>query len=198
MPIIGSAVIRVWPGSLVGWAIPVARPIVWIRAGGDGSRGDCAGSQAECQSGAAPSASPPAGFSRCGHRRCANCCDRCEDYQCLLHVSPPFKPSETTQTVFQGCAGTRGSTGAAITKKTGLPGTNGPERSLPLKCSNLARGESMKDPVSVLGCWRGFHFGRTAPFRAAQLANRSNDCFTFSPARAARSSDAQLCVTTRR
>src|SRR6266478_3728184 len=41
-------------------------------------------------------------------------------------------------------------------RKSSLPGTKGPRRSLPLKCRNLARGESMKDPVSVLGCWRGF------------------------------------------
>jgi len=35
-------------------------------------------------------------------------------------------------------------------------GTKPTPRSYPGKCSNLERGESMKDPVSVLGCWRGF------------------------------------------
>ena len=25
-----------------------------------------------------------------------------------------------------------------------------------IKCSNLQRGDSMKDPVSIFGCWRGF------------------------------------------
>ena len=28
-----------------------------------------------------------------------------------------------------------------------------------IKCSNLARGESMKHPVGAFGCRRGFHFG---------------------------------------
>ena len=27
-----------------------------------------------------------------------------------------------------------------------------------IKCSNLQRGDSMKDPVSIFGCWRGFLF----------------------------------------
>src|SRR5216684_8394919 len=73
VPIIGSAVIRVRPRSIVvGWGIvviPVARPIVVrVRASRDGSGGECAGSQAERQSGT-PSTSPPAGFSRSGHHR---------------------------------------------------------------------------------------------------------------------------------
>lgn len=50
----------------------------------------------------------------------------------------------------------------------------------------------MKDPVSVLGCWRGFHFGSTA---STQLAKPLNRCFTFSPAQAARSSDRlRVCI----
>ncbi len=69
-------------------------------------------------------------------------------------------------------------------------GTKGPRRSSPLKCSNLARGESMKDPASVLGCWRGFHFGlHASTHKATQLTNGSNDCFSFSRDQAARSSD---------
>jgi hypothetical protein len=74
-------------------------------------------------------------------------------------------------------------------EKSDVAGTKLPKRSFPLKCGNLARGESMKDPVSVLGSWRGFHFGSTAPLKAIQLKNDSNDYFTFSRARAARSSD---------
>ena len=38
-------------------------------------------------------------------------------------------------------------------------GTKPTPRSYPGKCSNLERGESMKDPVSIFGCWRGFSFG---------------------------------------
>src|ERR1700694_3800114 len=37
-----------------------------------------------------------------------------------------------------------------------LAGTNPALRSCLVKCSNLERGESMKDPVSIFGCWRGF------------------------------------------
>src|ERR1700716_3834557 len=40
-----------------------------------------------------------------------------------------------------------------------LAGTNPALRSCLVKCSNLERGESMKDPVSIFGCWRGFSFG---------------------------------------
>src|SRR5258708_24552774 len=36
------------------------------------------------------------------------------------------------------------------------PGTKTAYRSSLFKCSNLERGESMKDPVSIFGCWRGF------------------------------------------
>src|SRR5260370_30641693 len=75
-----------------------------------------------------------------------------------------------------------------LSRKSDVPGTKRPKRSFPLKCSNLARGESMKDPVSVLGCWRGLHFGSTAPLKAIQLTNGSNDYFIFSHARAALSS----------
>jgi hypothetical protein len=39
-----------------------------------------------------------------------------------------------------------------------LAGTNPALRSCLVKCSNLERGESMKDPVSIFGCWRGFEF----------------------------------------
>ena len=35
-------------------------------------------------------------------------------------------------------------------------GTKPAPRSYLGKCSNLVRGESMKDPVSIFGCWRGF------------------------------------------
>jgi hypothetical protein len=45
--------------------------------------------------------------------------------------------------------------------------------------SNLARGESMKDPVSVLGRWRGFHFRLGAFRNAAKLANGCNDYLLF-------------------
>jgi hypothetical protein len=31
-------------------------------------------------------------------------------------------------------------------------------RAFSIKCSNLERGESMKDPVGIFGCWRGFQF----------------------------------------
>src|SRR6195256_1953629 len=43
-----------------------------------------------------------------------------------------------------------------------LAGTNPALRSCLFKCSNLERGESMKDPVSIFGCWRGFQFGERA------------------------------------
>ena len=52
-------------------------------------------------------------------------------------------------------AGEPGS-GDEIVESHGFPGTKRPGRSLPVKCSNLERGESMKDPVSIFGCWRGF------------------------------------------
>jgi hypothetical protein len=35
-------------------------------------------------------------------------------------------------------------------------GTKPAQQGYRFKCSNLERGESMKDPVSILGCWRGF------------------------------------------
>ena len=62
-------------------------------------------------------------------------------------------------------------------KNPGLPGTNGPGTEVCLsKCSNLARGESMKDPVSVLGRWRGFHFG--------MLGLRPQSCCLFAQPKA--------------
>ena len=69
-----------------------------------------------------------------------------------------------------------------ITRQRNLtePGTKTAYRSSLPKCSNLERGESMKDPVSIFGCWRGFQFagcvaaladhrqgGSIADFRAA-------------------------------
>jgi hypothetical protein len=38
----------------------------------------------------------------------------------------------------------------------GAAGTKPAPRSFPVKCSNLARGESTKDPACVFGCGRGF------------------------------------------
>src|SRR5258706_8573978 len=49
------------------------------------------------------------------------------------------------------------------------PGTKTAYRSSLPKCSNLERGESMKDPVSIFGCWRGFQFAE----RLASLAHPS-------------------------
>jgi hypothetical protein len=64
-------------------------------------------------------------------------------------------------------------------EKSGDRGTKPPKPGFPLKCSNLARGESMKDPVSVLGRWRGFHFRLGAFRNAAKLANGCNDYLLF-------------------
>ena len=37
-------------------------------------------------------------------------------------------------------------------------GTKQSHWACPDKCKHHARGESMKDPVSIFGCWRGFQF----------------------------------------
>src|SRR5215204_2807192 len=42
------------------------------------------------------------------------------------------------------------------TRIPGAAGTKPASRSFPVKCSNLARGESTKDPVCIFGCGRGF------------------------------------------
>src|SRR5882757_8192090 len=65
-------------------------------------------------------------------------------------------------------------------KISDVTGTKPAPRNYLFKCSNLERGESMKDPVSIFGCWRGFQFagcvaaladhrqgGSIADFRAA-------------------------------
>jgi len=46
----------------------------------------------------------------------------------------------------------------------------------------------MKDPVSVLGCWRGFRFWLDGPTQGDSTANGSNDYSIFSRAQAAQSS----------
>jgi hypothetical protein len=43
-------------------------------------------------------------------------------------------------------------------KISDVTGTKPALRNYLFKCSNLERGESMKDPVSIFGCWRGFQF----------------------------------------
>jgi hypothetical protein len=73
--------------------------------------------------------------------------------------------------------GNRVSSGDNHGKNQDVPGTKGSRRSLPLKCSNLARGESMKDPASVLGCWRGFSFGSAAQLKPTY--KRSNEVLFF-------------------
>ena len=50
------------------------------------------------------------------------------------------------------------------------------------------RGESMKDPVSVLGRWRGFHVWLDGSAQCDSTHQRLQRLFTFSRARAARSS----------
>jgi hypothetical protein len=60
-------------------------------------------------------------------------------------------------------AGNRGSNRAASWKDDAFAEQKGRREVLAFKCSNLARGESMKDPVSVLGRWRGFHFWFDGP-----------------------------------
>src|SRR5882757_6321777 len=54
-------------------------------------------------------------------------------------------------------------------KISDVTGTKSAPRNYLFKCSNLERGESMKDPVSIFGCWRGFQF----PERLAALAHPS-------------------------
>src|SRR4051812_33677896 len=60
-----------------------------------------------------------------------------------------------------------------------VPGTKGPRRSSPLKCSHLERGESMKDPVSIFGCWRGFHFASLRAAGQCPVSEGSNTAFAF-------------------
>src|SRR5258707_9495927 len=76
-------------------------------------------------------------------------------------------------------AGEPGFQSAHVVERLCVPGTKGPKRSLALKCSNLARGESMKDPVSVLGCWQGFHLPRRLHSRRLNLRTAQTDYFTF-------------------
>jgi hypothetical protein len=45
----------------------------------------------------------------------------------------------------------------------GAAGTKPRPRRLPLKCSNLVKGESTKDPVCIFECRRGFSLGRGRP-----------------------------------
>jgi hypothetical protein len=47
-------------------------------------------------------------------------------------------------------------------KISDVTGTKPALRNYLFKCSNLERGESMKDPVSIFGCWRGFQFAGSA------------------------------------
>ena len=49
-------------------------------------------------------------------------------------------------------------TGTARKKIPARPERNHGQRSFQFKCSNLARGESMKDPVGAFGCRPGFSF----------------------------------------
>src|SRR6202022_3567751 len=55
-----------------------------------------------------------------------------------------------------------------IAQKSDLAGTKPAPRDCLFNCSNLERGESMKDPVSIFGCWRGFQFAGCL----AALANK--------------------------
>jgi len=55
-------------------------------------------------------------------------------------------------------------------KNFGAPGTKPSLQSSSSKCSNLARGESIKDLVGVFGCRRGFHFGH---WRRSAVAMRT-------------------------
>ena len=53
-------------------------------------------------------------------------------------------------------ADTVGKTGTVRKKLATRPERNRGQQGFQIKCSNLARGESMKDPVGVFGCRRGF------------------------------------------
>src|ERR1700687_2676708 len=105
--IIGPAVIGIRPRAVIvvgrGAVVSVTRPIIIrpVRAS-DGSGGQCAGRQAERQSGAEASR-----LSRRGHRGCANGGNRCQDCQCLFHAHLlPSRLCELTQTILNGCSGT--------------------------------------------------------------------------------------------
>ena len=52
-------------------------------------------------------------------------------------------------------------------------GTKPAPRRFPVKCSNLARGESTKDPVDIFGCGRGFSYGANASGCTRSRAMRS-------------------------
>jgi hypothetical protein len=56
-------------------------------------------------------------------------------------------------------------------KRFGKMGTKPASGNSLAECSNLARGESMKDPVHIFGCGRGFHM-EVSDGRSATPLNR--------------------------
>ena len=54
-----------------------------------------------------------------------------------------------------------------------MAGTEAGFSMFPLKCSNLARGESMKDPVCIFECRRGFHFESIAERTASSAQSQA-------------------------
>jgi hypothetical protein len=67
-----------------------------------------------------------------------------------------------------------------LQKISDVTGTKSAPRNCLFKCSNLERGESMKDPVSIFGCWRGFQFAGCVAALADQ--RRGGSIADFRPA----------------
>src|SRR6266478_197632 len=115
VPIIGAAVIGVRPisvtvigrpvvtGSVVVVVITIARTVIAVRARRAG--GECAGSQAESQSGAD---APSPRLSRRRHGGGANCGNRRQNRQCFPHAHLlTLSTPEITQGFFNGFSGNR-------------------------------------------------------------------------------------------
>ena len=138
--------------------IAVARPVIAVRTGGGAGR-DRACGEAECQSRPDAAVSCLSRSRRC-YRGRANHSDGRQNSR-VFNSKVFFMATSSHRTGGDNASASGqlpGNPGTARLKKRNVSGTNPALEGWLFKCSNLERGESMKDPVDVFGCRRGFHF----------------------------------------